>query len=39
MNNESTGEAIMTSTATSRHIGGTDREYDSGRGNGLVIFA
>lgn len=29
----------MTSTATSRHVGGTYAEYESGRGHGLVIFA
>jgi len=29
----------MTSTATSRHVGGTYAEYETGRGHGLVIFA
>jgi hypothetical protein len=29
----------MTSTATSRHGGGTRGEYETGRGSGLVIFA
>ena len=31
--------AIMTSTATSRHGSGAGREYERGRGGGLVIFA
>jgi hypothetical protein len=34
-----TGEAIMTSAATTRHGGGARGGYDRGRGRGLVIFA
>lgn len=29
----------MTSTATSRHVGGRHGEHESGRGHDLVIFA
>jgi len=39
LNKEFRQGAIMTSTATSRNVAGTYGEYESGRGNGLVILA